>query len=231
MSSDYANLLATIRGQSEQLLRQWGDYSPARKMLEEIQQAAAAAQQMNGRLNAFGTRQVAQPEKLSINALLRRAHKLIESVAGAAIDVTIRTDPAAGRVQADPAQIEQAILSLVLHACATMPQGGRMLIETGCVDAPVDGRLRSHTMLAVTYTGQEADPEKLFEPSSAAEETLALSAVHSIAVEHDGFVSAQADRGRRLPVRTAAAPHRRHGPVPQSGRRRPTPVDSAGRRK
>jgi two-component system, cell cycle sensor histidine kinase and response regulator CckA len=192
VSSDYANLLATIRAQSEQLLRQWGDYSPARKMLDEIQRAAAAAEQMNGRLNAFGTRQVAKPEKLSINALLRRAHKLIESVAGAAIDVTIRTDPAAGRVHADPAQIEQAIMSLVLHACATMPMGGRMLIETGCVDAPVDGRLRSHTMLAVTYTGQEADPEKLFEPSSAAEETLALSAVHSIAVEHDGFVSAQA---------------------------------------
>jgi two-component system cell cycle sensor histidine kinase/response regulator CckA len=195
VSSDYANLLATIRSQSEQLLRQWGDYSPARKMIEEIHHAAAAAEQMNGRLNAFGTRQVAQPEKLSINALLRRAHKLIKSVAGAPIHVTIRTDPAAGRVQADPTQIEQAIMSLVLHACAAMPLGGRLLLETGCVEAPVDGRLRSHTMLAVTYTGQEADPEKLFEPSSAAEEALALSAVHSIAVEHDGFVSAQATAG------------------------------------
>jgi hypothetical protein len=191
VSSDYANLLATIRVQSEQLLRQWGDYSPARTALEEINQAAAAAEQMNGRLNAFGTRQVAKPEKLSINALLRRANKLIETVAGAAIEVSIRTDPAAGRVQGDPAQIEQAIMSMVLHACATMPRGGRLLLETGCVEAPVDGRLRSHTMIAVTYTGEEPDPEKLFEPSSAAEEALALSAVHSIAVEHDGFVSVQ----------------------------------------
>ena len=195
VSTDYAGPLATIRVQSEQLLRQWGDYAPARKALEEIHQAAAALEQMNGRLNAFGTRQVAKPEKLSINAMLRRAYKRIETVAGAAIEVSLRTDTAAGRVQGDPAQIEQAIMSLVLHACATMASGGRLLIETGCVDAPVDGGVRPYTLVAVTYTGQEPDPERLFEPSSAAEETLALSAVHSIAVEHDGFVSAQATAG------------------------------------
>jgi two-component system cell cycle sensor histidine kinase/response regulator CckA len=195
VSSDYAGLLAIIRTQSENLLRQWGDYAPARKALEEIQQAAAAAEQMNGRLNAFGTRQVAKPEKLSINAVLRRAYKRIETVAGPAIEISLRTDPAAGRVQGDPAQIEQAIMSLVLHACATMPRGGRLLIETGCAEVPVDGGVRPYTLVAITYTGPEPDPERLFEPSSAAEETLALSAVHSIAVEHDGFVSAQAITG------------------------------------
>jgi two-component system, cell cycle sensor histidine kinase and response regulator CckA len=195
VSSDYATLFATIRAQSEVLLRQLSEYSPARTALEEIDRAAATAEQMNGRLSAFGTRQVGKQEKLSVNAVLRRAHKLIESVAGPAIEVTLRTDPNAGRVQADPAQIEQAIMSLVLHACATMPRGGRLLIETGCVDAPVDGHLLSHTLVAVTYTGEESDPEKLFEPSSAGEEALALSAVHSIAVEHDGFVSAQPTAG------------------------------------
>jgi two-component system, cell cycle sensor histidine kinase and response regulator CckA len=195
VSSDYATLLATIRAQGEQLLRQLGEYSPARKALHEICQAAAAAEQMNGRLSSFGTRRVAKHEILRVNSVIRHAHKLIESVAGPAIEVSIRTDPAAGRVQADPAQIEQAIMSLVLHACATMPHGGRLLIETGCAEAPVEGHLRTHAMVAVTYTGQEPDPEKLFEPSSASEETLALSAVHSIAVEHDGFVSAQATAG------------------------------------
>jgi two-component system cell cycle sensor histidine kinase/response regulator CckA len=195
VSSDYAVLLAIIRAQGEELLRQLGEYSPARKALEEICQAAAAAEQMNARLNSFGTRRVAKQERLSVNAVIRHAHKLIESVAGAAIEVSIRTDPAAGRVQADPAQIEQAIMSLVLHACATMPRGGRLLIETGCAEAPVDGHLRPHTMVAVTYTGPEPDPEKLFEPSSASEETLALSAVHSIAVEHDGFITAQSTAG------------------------------------
>ncbi len=195
VSSDYANLLATIRAQADQLLRQLGEYSPARRALQDIHHAAAAAEQMNGRLNAFGTRQVAKPETLSINAVLRRARKLIESVAGNAIEVNLRTDPAAGRIKADPSQIEQALMSMVLHACATMARGGRLLIETGGTEVPVDGRMQPHALLAITYTGEEPDPEKLFEPSSAAEEALALSIVHAIAVEHDGFVSAHRTAG------------------------------------
>jgi two-component system, cell cycle sensor histidine kinase and response regulator CckA len=191
ISSDYANLLATIRTQTDQLLRQLGDYSPARRALQEIHQAAATAEQMNGRLNAFGTRQVARQETLSINAVVRRASKLIESVAGNAIEVSIRTDAGAGRIRADPTQIEQALMSMVLHACATMARGGRLLIETGAAEVPVHGRLQPHTLLAITYTGEEPDPEKLFEPSSAAEEALALSMVQAIALEHNGFVSAQ----------------------------------------
>ncbi|HTS76296.1 MAG TPA: response regulator [Bryobacteraceae bacterium] len=191
ISSDYANLLATIRAQTDQLLRQLGDYSPARRALQEIHQAAATAEQMNGRLNAFGTRQVARQETLSINAVVRRASKLVESVAGSAIEVSIRTDAGAGRIRADPTQIEQALMSMVLHACATTARGGRLLIETGAAEVPVHGRLQPHTLLAITYTGEEPDPEKLFEPSSAAEEALALSMVQAIAVEHNGFVSAQ----------------------------------------
>jgi len=190
VSSDYANLLATIRTQTDQLLRQLGEYSPARQALEEIYAAAATAEQMNGRLNAFGARQVGKQETLSVNAVLRRANRLIETVAGTAIEVSMRTDPAAGRIKADPGQIEQALMSMVLHACATMARGGRLLIETGSAEVPVHGRMLPHTLLAITYTGEEPDPEKLFEPSSAAEQALALSMVHAIAVEHDGFVSA-----------------------------------------
>ena len=68
VSNDYSNLLAIIRNQSDQLLRQLGEYAPARTALDEIRQAAAAADEMSRRLSAFGTRQVsrreeAQPER------------------------------------------------------------------------------------------------------------------------------------------------------------------------
>lgn len=191
VSSDYANLLATIRTQTEQLMRQFGEYSAARKSLQEIYEAASSAEQMNARLNSFGTRLVGKQETLSMNSVLRRAHRLITSVAGAAIEVTLRPEPSAGRIRADAGQIEQALMSMVLHACASMAQGGRLLIETGAAEIPVNGRMEPHTLLAITYTGEESDPEKLFEPSAATEEALALSMVHAIAVEHNGFVSAQ----------------------------------------
>jgi len=195
VSNDYSSLLGTVRNQAEQLLRQFGEYSPARQPLEEIEQAAIAAEQMNRRLAAFGSRQVSQQEVISLNALLRRMAKLIESVAGQRVEVALRPDPSTLRVKADAAQIEQALMSVVLHACARMTGGGRLLIETRNAELPVAGRMAAHAMLAVTYTAEEPEPERLFEPSSMGEEGIALPVVHTIVTEHGGFIAAQATEG------------------------------------
>jgi two-component system cell cycle sensor histidine kinase/response regulator CckA len=192
VSSEYSGLLANIRTQSETLLRQFGEYSPARQSIEEIQESAAAAEALTRRLTRFGTRQAAeQPEFLSINGMLRRMSKLIESVAGARIEVAIRLSPAAGKVRVDPAQLEQAIMNLVLHACALMSEGGQLVIETGNTDLPRFDTLASYVTLNIAYTGQEPDLEKLFEPASIAEDGLALAMVHGIVTEHAGYISAQ----------------------------------------
>jgi two-component system cell cycle sensor histidine kinase/response regulator CckA len=192
VSNEYTSLLANIRTQSEQLLRQFGEYSPARQSIEEIQESAAAAEALTRRLTRFGTRQATdQPEFLSVNAMLRRMSKLIESVAGSRVQVSIRPSPATGKVRADPAQLEQAIMSLVLHACALMPEGGELLIETGNTDLPRFDSMASYVTLNVSHTGQEPDLEKLFEPVSIAEDGLALALVHGIVAEHGGYISAQ----------------------------------------
>ena len=195
VSNDYSNLLGIIRNQAEQLLRQFAEYSPARKAVEEIQQAAAAADQINRRLAAFGSRQVSQQEVLSVNGLVRRSTKLIESLTGGRIELAIRPDPATLKIKADAAQIEQALMSLVLHACTRMSSGGRLLIETRGAEAPdtqdMPGRVVSHAMLAVTYTAEELEPDRLFEPSSTGEDGMALSMVHAIVTEHGGYISAQ----------------------------------------
>jgi two-component system cell cycle sensor histidine kinase/response regulator CckA len=193
VSDEYSNLLAIIRNQSEHLLRQFGEYSPARQAIEDIQASAAAAEALTRRLTRFGTRQATeQPELLSINGVLRRMSKLIESVAGTRIEVAIHSSPLAGKVRADAAQLEQAIMSLVLHACAMMPEGGRLLIETGKTDLPRFDSVASYATMNISHTGQEPDLEKLFEPASIAEDGLALAMVHGIVAEHSGYISAQA---------------------------------------
>jgi PAS domain S-box-containing protein len=195
VSSDYAGLLAVVRNQAEQLLRQFGDYSPARAAAEQIQQAATEAERITRRLEAFSTRQVSHQEVLSLNAIVRRCAKFLESVTGPKIELAIRPHIAAGKIRADAAQIEQALTSLVLHACAAMPDGGRLLIETGNVEVPVRGRPASYVLLAVTHTGTESEPEKLFEPVFAGDEELALPMVHAITTEHGGYVSAHSTAG------------------------------------
>ena len=192
VSDEYATLLASIRNHSEQLLRQFGEYSPARQSIEEIQQAAAAAEALTRRLTRFGTRQAAQqPEVLSLNGMLRRMSKLIESVAGTRIELALRPSATAGKVRVDAAQLEQAIMNLVLHACATMPDGGHLVIETGGTDLPRFDSVASYVTLNIAHTGEEPDLEKLFEPSSIAEDGLALAMVHGFVTEHGGYISGQ----------------------------------------
>jgi two-component system, cell cycle sensor histidine kinase and response regulator CckA len=195
VSHEFASLLATIRNQSEQLLRQFAEYSPARCAVEEIQRAAGAADQITRRLAGFGTRQVGHPEVLSLNAILRRMSKLIDSVAGDRIEIAIHPDRMAGKIHADAAQIEQMLMSLVMHACAAMPERGRLLIETGNAEIPINGRMTSYVVLAVTHSGPEADLEKLFEPAAGAEDGLGLSIAHNIVTEHGGLLSVQATSG------------------------------------
>ncbi len=212
VATDYSNLLAIIRNQAEQLLHQFGQHSTAHKAAWEIQQAAVAAEHINRRLAAFGTRQVSHREVLSLNALLRESAKLIESLVdtafesrrgprvesrggvadGASIELAIRPAATTGKIKADAIQIEQAIMTLILHACGSMPGGGRLLIETGNVEVPSQGHLHNYAMLAISYTGHEPEPDKLFEPATAGEESLSLSMVHAIVVEHGGLISAQA---------------------------------------
>jgi len=191
VANDYMSLLTVIRNQAEQLLHQFGEYSPARKTVEHIQQAAVAAEQLSRRLAALGTRHVGQTEIMSLNGLIRRATKLVESVISPMVELSIRLDPSVGRIKADPDQIEQTLMGLVMHASARMPEQGRLLIETANVAMPLSSGVAAHTMLAITYTGHEPDPEKLFEPASMEEEHVALSMVHAIVTEHGGYISAQ----------------------------------------
>jgi len=191
VSNEFADLLATIRNQSEHLIRQFAEYSPARRALEEIQRAAGTADQIMRRLAGFGTRRMGHPQVLSLNAILRRMSKLIESVAGARIEIAIHPDRLAGKVHADPAQIEQMMMSLVMHACAAIPERGRLLIETGNTEVLIQGRLTSYVMLSVTHSGFEADLDKLFEPAAGVEDGLGLSIAHNIVTEHGGLLSVQ----------------------------------------
>jgi PAS domain S-box-containing protein len=192
VSAEYARLLQTIRSRTGQLARQLGDYSPAHAALEEIQEAAQAADQVTEKLAGLGARQVAQPAIVSLNAILRRMSKPIEMAAGARVVTAIQPESGSGRIKADPSHIEQVMMNLVLHACAMIPQGGRLLIQTSRTEAPQHGMLASFAVFRLTYAAAEPDPDHLFDPAGSGEDGLALSVSHSIAAEHGGYLTARA---------------------------------------
>ena len=190
-AGELAPLIGVIRQQNELLLRRFGDSAAARDSLQEIHRAAAAADEITRRLEAFGTRQVGQPETLSVNGMLQRMGRLIESMADGRIRVVIRPSCGAGRVMADAAQLESAILRLVTHAFEVTPPRGQLLIDTARVELPHGARPAPYVLLALTYSASEAGIERLFDPTSASDSSLALAQVHWLAAECGGYVSAR----------------------------------------
>ncbi len=192
ISAEYSNLLGIIRSRTGQLARQFGDYSPAHSALEEVRDAVFAAEQLTEKLAALGERRVVRSEVISLNMILRRLSKSIETAAGASVVTVIQPDPSAGRIKADPSQIEQILMSLVLHACAMIPSGGRLVIQTTRVEAPQNGALASFAACLLSYGAAEPNPDHLFDPGGCGPDSLALSVAHSIAAEHGGYLTARA---------------------------------------
>jgi two-component system, cell cycle sensor histidine kinase and response regulator CckA len=199
ISAEYATLLQIIRSRTGVLSRQLGDYSPAQTALAEIREAALAAEQVTEQLADLGARQVAQPELVSLNAILRRMSKTIEMAAAGRVITAIQPEPEAGRIKADPAHIEQVIMNLLLHACAMIPDGGRLLIQTSRTEAPRHGSTASFAAFRMTYAAVEPDLDRLFDPAGSGQSGLALSVAHSIVAEHGGYLTARAvSEGTRI---------------------------------
>jgi two-component system cell cycle sensor histidine kinase/response regulator CckA len=163
---------------------------------------------MTRRLAEFGTRKVGRPEVLSLNAVLRRMARLIESTAGDRIRVAIRPSPGAGQIKADMEQMELALMNLVTHACSTMleqgcdqgTESGQLLIETARIELLQAGRTTEYVLLSLSYSATERDVDRLFDPSLPADSGLALAQAHSIVSEYGGYLFARsrASGGSRI---------------------------------
>jgi len=210
VSDEYANLLAVIRGHSAKLIDRFPEYVTVRGAAEEIEQAALAAEKITRRLAGLGARPLPNPDIYSLNGLLRRTRKLLESIAGEDVSVSIQTDPNAGKLWADGPLIEQALINLVVHASASLSkptskvpsttdaaedleaalQPRRLTIETGNVQVNSPGGPRPFVRLAVTHSGWEPGADALFDPSTLEDDRLTLSITHNIVAEHGGYLSA-----------------------------------------
>ena len=184
VAGEFANLVGTIRNRAGQLLTQFGEYSPARNAIEEIQQAALGAEQITKRLEAFGTREPGRPELLSLGSVVRKLSRVIESIGAGRLTVTVVAKPGAGRILADAAQLEQAIMSLAIHAASASGPGGTLVLETA--------QQESHASLKVTYPAMEDDLDRLFDPArQAGEDTLGLAVTQAIVAAQSGLIHAR----------------------------------------
>jgi two-component system cell cycle sensor histidine kinase/response regulator CckA len=211
VAHDFNNLLGVITGYSELLLKDLGPQHPGTKRVSQIQMAADRAAALTQQLLAFSRKQVLQPRILDINEVVVDVEKMLRRLVGADVQLVTTLAAGIGRILADPGQIEQVLMNLVVNARDAMPKGGRLTFETANV-ALDESHTRTHpevqpgrfVMLAVSDTGVGMDAQtqaQIFEPFFTTKEKgngtgLGLATVIGIVQQSGGSITVDSQLGR-----------------------------------
>ena len=216
IAHDFNNLLTAILGSTQLLLQATPPGDVRREDVEEIRNAGLRAAELTRQLLAFSRRQVLAPKVLELNAVVANMDKMLRRLIGDDVELATALHAEAGAVNADPGQLEQVLLNLVVNARDAMPGGGRVLIETTRLllrDELVERRHRlapgDYVCLAVTDSGlgmDEATQAHLFEPFFTTKEVgkgtgLGLATVYGIVKQSGGYIWVYSEPGRGTTVK------------------------------
>jgi len=211
VAHDFNNILTVIEGYAGLMLVDIPEQHPARPSITEIRSAVRSAATLTRQLLAVSRRQVLQPRVLNVNETISGIDGMLRRVIGEHIEFRTKLDPQLSFVKADPGQLEQVLMNLVVNARDAMPNGGRVTVETANVvlDASNSHGYRMkpvgpHVMLAVSDTGTGISPElldRIFEPFFTTKESsggtgLGLSTVQGIVEQSGGHVWVYSEPGR-----------------------------------
>ncbi|MBU4185585.1 MAG: transporter substrate-binding domain-containing protein [Proteobacteria bacterium] len=212
VAHDFNNLLTAILGYAELSLMDIRKDNPVREKIEEIKKAGNSAASLTRQLLAFSRKQIIKPVILDINEEISETEKMLKRMIGEDIEFLLVLEPELWRVYADPGQIDQVLMNLVVNARDAMPRGGKITIETANVEmdeAYFRGRgvecvPGPYVMIAVTDDGTGMDEEtlfRIFDPFFTTKEIgsgtgLGLSMVYGIVKQNNGYVWVYSEPGK-----------------------------------
>jgi nitrogen-specific signal transduction histidine kinase len=211
VAHDFNNLLTVINGYSELALDMLGTDAPLYDSVDEILKAGVRASSLTNQLLAFSRRQVLAPKVFNLNSIVSDMERMLRRLIGEDIHLVTVLYPALASVQADPGQLEQAIMNLAVNSRHAMPQGGQLTVETANVYLD-DAYTRQHrmvvpgsyVMLAVSDTGLGMDEKtqaRIFEPFFTTKEKgegtgLGLSMVYGFVRQSGGHIWVYSEPGK-----------------------------------
>jgi signal transduction histidine kinase/CheY-like chemotaxis protein len=210
VAHDFNNLLSVILNYTVFAMESVREGDPLLDDLLEVKNAAERAATLTRQLLAFSRKQVLQPVLVNLNQIAAGVEKMLKRILGEDIDLVLMLAPDLGLIMADPGQLEQVLMNLVVNARDAMPKGGRLIIETSNVEIDEHYAARRvcvkpgpSVQLVVTDTGCGMDHKtkaRLFEPFFTTKEKgkgtgLGLSTVYGIVNQSEGSIAVTSEPG------------------------------------
>ncbi|HAT72893.1 MAG TPA: hypothetical protein DCS63_08770 [Elusimicrobia bacterium] len=211
IAHDFNNILVSISGYAELLQDTMPPGAPARADLAEILLETERGAALTHQLLTFSTKQEIKLEVLDINSIAADSEKMLKRLIGANMHLETHLADGLCSVKADPGQISQIIINLIINARDAMPDGGRLIMRTRNAElGEENGSMRlvpapgSYAELSVSDTGGGMTPETmshLFEPFYTTKKPgqgtgLGLSTVYGIVSHARGGISVESAPGR-----------------------------------
>jgi len=203
VAHDFNNLLQAVQGYAEILLQEKREDDPGYREIREITRAARRGAELTRHLLTFSRKVEGKRRPFDLNHEVNQALELLERTIPKMIQIEVCRAPDIKIIRADPNQMEQVLMNLVVNAKDAMPEGGRITIETQnitldesfCKTKP-EVKPGNYVMLKVSDTGAGMDPEtleRIFDPffttKAPGEGTgLGLSVVYGIVKTHEGHI-------------------------------------------
>jgi PAS domain S-box-containing protein len=209
IAHDFNNLMTVVLGQIDMIRKRWNDPALAQR-LDEIDKAGQRAATLTRQLLAFSRRQMLQPRVVDLNAVVADIRLILDRSIGENYALDIRPGAGLWPVLADPTQIGQVVVNLVVNARDALPEGGEIRISTRNASAGPDDPSRPPALPAGDYvllavrddgTGMDAATKaRLFEPFFTTKDVgrgtgLGLSTAYGIVMQSGGHIRVESELG------------------------------------
>jgi two-component system cell cycle sensor histidine kinase/response regulator CckA len=216
VAHDFNNLLTVINGYAEMALDGLKPSDSVYACLKDIASAGRRAAALTRQLLAFSRRQISAPRLMDLNAVVVDMEKMLRRLIHEDVRLNVVQGKDLKQILADPSQIEQVVMNLVVNAGDAMPQGGQLTMETSNVVLDADSLQAvpecspgSYVLLSVTDTGIGMDEKtraRLFEPFFTTKEPgkgtgLGLATVYGIVRNSMGLIWVYSEPGKGTSVK------------------------------
>jgi signal transduction histidine kinase/CheY-like chemotaxis protein len=211
VAHDFNNLLTTIMGNTSLVMMKMDADSPANARLRDILKAAESASTLTKQLLAFSRKQVIEPRLIDLNRHIERSARMLARLINENIKTVLELGHGIGPILADPLQVEQIVINLVVNAGDAMPEGGTITIATRAahIETPPPGtdplmKPGDYAALSITDTGTGMAAEiipHIFDPffttKPAGKGTgLGLASVYGAVSQNNGSIEVRSAPGR-----------------------------------